>query len=164
MLEFESKRDKDVSTKLHNNPSLDYTVELNISGAFSSADANSMLFYFRRLKNKQVSLPQKANNSKRPASKNVRISKQIQFKSNENSNFANKITEDESNVGFFFLSIPLVTSKLKQIMPLDTLSQQQVEFSTFLGTDNDDILVKLKSTEDSHGILIFSANGQLRQV
>lgn len=49
-------------------------------------------------------------------------------------------------------------------MPLDTLSQQQVEFSTFLGTDNDDILVKLKSTEDSHGILIFSANGQLRQV
>ncbi len=26
MLEFESKRDKDVSTKLHNNPSLDYTV------------------------------------------------------------------------------------------------------------------------------------------
>ena len=52
MLEFESKRDKDVSTKLHNNPSLDYTVELNISGAFSSADANSMLFFFRRFKNK----------------------------------------------------------------------------------------------------------------
>jgi hypothetical protein len=49
-------------------------------------------------------------------------------------------------------------------MPLDTLSQQQVEYSTFLGTENDDILVKLKSTEDSHGILIFGANGQQRQV
>jgi hypothetical protein len=49
-------------------------------------------------------------------------------------------------------------------MPLDTLSKQQVEYSTFLGTENDDILVKLKSTEDSHGILIFAANGQLRQV
>ena len=88
----------------------------------------------------------------------------MKFKSNENSNFANKITEDETKVGFFFLSVPLVTSKIKQIMPLDTLSQQQVEYSTFLGTENDDILVKLKSTEDSHGILIFSANGQLRQV
>jgi hypothetical protein len=57
-----------------------------------------------------------------------------------------------------------VTSKVKNILPLDSLSQQQVEYSTFLGTENDDILVKLKSTENSHGILIFSANGQLRQV
>jgi|LauGreDrversion4_2_1035121.scaffolds.fasta_scaffold32797_2 hypothetical protein len=34
MLEFESKRDKDVSKKLHNNPSMDFAVELNISGGF----------------------------------------------------------------------------------------------------------------------------------
>ena len=55
-----------------------------------------------------------------------------------------------------------MTSKVKHILPLDSLSQQQVEYSTFLGTENDDILVKLKSTEDSHGILIFAPNGQLR--
>jgi hypothetical protein len=50
MLEFEAKRDKDVSAKLHNNLSMDYTVELNVSGGLSSPDAKTMLYYFRRLK------------------------------------------------------------------------------------------------------------------
>lgn len=52
MLEFEAKRDKDVSKKLHNNLSLDYVVDLNLSGALSSTDARSMLFFFRRQKTK----------------------------------------------------------------------------------------------------------------
>jgi hypothetical protein len=50
MLEFEAKRDKDVSKKLQNNFLMDFTVELNVSGGISSPDAKSMLFYFRRLK------------------------------------------------------------------------------------------------------------------
>lgn len=66
------------------------------------------------------------------------------------------------------MSLPLVTSKLKQIMPLDNFSKEEVEYTTFLGTKTDDILVKLKSysgieggigARGNLGFLIFSSKG-----
>lgn len=85
--------------------------------------------------------------------------------------FKNKITSiddvnlpQDSSQGLFFLSIPILASKVKQIMPLDSLSKGEVEYTTFIGTKNDDILVKLRSKSDSLGFLIFSAKGSLRDV
>jgi len=77
------------------------------------------------------------------------------------------ISNKRSHKGFYFLSIPIVTSKSKQLMPLDSLSKK-VEYSTFLGNSNinedDDILVKLKSDENSLGFLIFSRSGEIRSL
>lgn len=77
------------------------------------------------------------------------------------------ISHKKSHKGFYFLSIPIVTSKSKQLMPLEKFSKK-VEYSTFLGNSNDnkndDILVKLESDENSLGFLIFSKSGELRRL
>jgi len=58
-------------------------------------------------------------------------------------------------------------------MPLDNFSKDEVEYTTFLGNEADDILVKLKSqTGISGGIgargnlsfLVFSPDGCLRKI
>jgi len=56
------------------------------------------------------------------------------------------VSRKKPQKGFYFFSIPIVTSKYKQLMPLDNLSKK-VQYSTFLGNlkENldEDILVKL---------------------
>lgn len=52
-------------------------------------------------------------------------------------------------------------------MPLDNFSRREVEYTTFLGTNQDEILVKLKgnsSEDESLHFLVFSAAGNLKEV
>ena len=66
--------------------------------------------------------------------------------------------------GAYFLCIPHVTSKVKQLLPMDNLSISEVAYSTFLGTDKDDMLVKLRKKTENLGFMFFSARGQLREL
>jgi len=66
--------------------------------------------------------------------------------------------------GTYFLCIPHVTSKIKQLLPIDDLSISEVEYSTFLGTENDDMLLRLKNRRENLGFIFFSGRGQLRKV
>jgi hypothetical protein len=47
---------------------------------------------------------------------------------------------------------------------MDNLSISEVAYSTFLGTDKDDMLVKLRKKTDNLGFMFFSARGQLREL
>ena len=66
-------------------------------------------------------------------------------------------TQPESNS--FFLCLPHMDSKIANLIPIDTFALEDIEYSSFLGTEADDILVKIKDR-----FLIFDPTGKLSQL
>jgi hypothetical protein len=52
-----------------------------------------------------------------------------------------------------------MASKIKNLIPIDTFALEDIEYSTFLGTEADDVLVKIKDR-----FLIFDPTGRLTQL
>ena len=49
-----------------------------------------------------------------------------------------------------------MASKLANLIPIDTFAIEEIEYSSFLGTEADDVLIKIKDR-----FLIFDSNGSL---
>jgi hypothetical protein len=52
-----------------------------------------------------------------------------------------------------------MASKITNLIPIDTFALEDIEYSTFLGTEADDVLVKIKDR-----FLIFDPSGRLTQL
>lgn len=70
-----------------------------------------------------------------------------------------QVNPAQPEVHSFFLSLPHMASKIKNLIPIDTFALEDIEYSTFLGTEADDVLVKIKDR-----FLIFDPTGRLTQL
>jgi hypothetical protein len=52
-----------------------------------------------------------------------------------------------------------MASKITNLIPIDTFALEDIEYSSFLGTEADDVLVKIKDR-----FLIFDSAGRLSQL
>ncbi len=52
-----------------------------------------------------------------------------------------------------------MASKIANLIPIDTFAKEEIEYSSFLGTEDDDILIKIKDH-----FIIFNSNGRLTQL
>lgn len=59
----------------------------------------------------------------------------------------------------YFLALPHMASKITNLIPIDTFALEDIEYSSFLGTEVDDVLVKIKDR-----FIIFDSAGRLSQL
>jgi len=52
-----------------------------------------------------------------------------------------------------------MASKISNLIPIDTFAIEDIEYSSFLGTEADDVLIKIKDR-----FLIFDSCGHLTQL
>jgi hypothetical protein len=79
--------------------------------------------------------------------------------SRDDGDFVQQTDPSQPESHSFFLSLPHMASKIKNLIPIDTFALEDIEYSTFLGTEADDVLVKIKDR-----FLIFDPTGRLTQL
>lgn len=155
MLDFETQRNKLVSFKFARTRA--DQIKMNFSGPIGSPDQMAVMMQFTRYSAPTVeataasAILSKYSNVGQMARRSVAVKEDLEMSLQPDP------SPPESHS--YFLALPHMASKITNLIPIDTFALEDIEYSSFLGTEADDVLVKIKDR-----FIIFDSAGRLSQL